>query len=134
MPPEANESLHSRKARQECKEQVRKAIVESMLQATKTVAIDEAALDAFIEKFKPPFSRILTEQKGEGRWKHYGPHVLYLSRLIGSLAQFYALRNPLHPETVGTTHLEYAKSIVSKHCDLGRDEEDEQSYVFCGDF
>jgi hypothetical protein len=101
--------------------QCQKIVLNAIIRAD----VNEKEFNEFSRMFLTPFEDILTAQRGDRRWRVHGEHVRSLARLLGSLAEFYALRDPKKPEVVGNKHLIWALKIMKAECALGLDEADE---------
>lgn len=120
----------SRRAHRQC--------VKIVLNSITRAEVNETAVAEFATMFFDPFDSILTAAKGRRRWELHGEHVRSLARLLGMLAEFYALRNPLHPETVGRDHLVWALKILKNECRLDLPDESgeatkpsHQKFIYC---
>ena len=123
------EQFDSRYAHRQCKRIVLGAIMRA--------EVDESSLDEFAKLFLTPFENILTKSKGRSRWSAHGEHVRFLARLLGSLAEFHALRDPVNPQTVGYKDFEWALGVIRSECKLGLEEaasqpkEPGQRFLYC---
>jgi len=127
-PTRSTEVFDSRYAHRQCKRIV--------LGAIERADVDEVALEEFARTFLTPFGNILTKEKGRSRWTAHGEHIRFMARLLGSLAEFKALCDPLHPQTVGYDHFTWALGILQAECKLGLEEEaqageSKQRFLYC---
>jgi len=92
--------------------------------------LDTAAMDRFWEHFQAIFAKNLPPGKIDARWRDHGSHLLYLAGLIGSLAQFNALRDPRSPQTVSDAQLKWAIGVVQQQCRLVIGDDEQNKYPF----
>ena len=123
------ESFDSRLAHRQCKRIVLGAITRA--------EVDEEGLEEFAKMFLTSFENVQTKEKGRSRWSAHGEHIRFLARLMGSLAEFYALRDPLNPETVSYDHFLWALNVLQRECTLGLEEaankprRSKQRFLYC---
>jgi len=95
---------------------------DAMIAAIDRAKTEPAAIDTFWNGFEAVFARNLTPDKIAARWADHGRQLLYLSTVIGQLAQFKALSDPRDPRTVGESQLKWALAIVQNECRLKIDD------------
>jgi len=96
------------------------------LRAACRLPIDEAALQALMERVRPNFERILGHPDGPRRWADHGWRMRDNGRYVGALADFYGSRDRL----VGAEALSRAFQAVREDCTV-RAEATPLAYEYC---
>lgn len=82
------------------------------LHAACRLPIDEAALDALVERLRHNFDRILNHEDGARRWADHGQRMRNNARHLGALADFYGSRDGY----VSVQAIERAFQAVREDC------------------
>lgn len=96
------------------------------LRAACRLPIDEAALQALMERVRPNFERILGHPDGPRRWADHGHRMRDNGRYVGALADFYGSRDRM----VGAEALSRAFQAVREDCTV-RAEATPLAYEYC---
>ena len=96
------------------------------LRAAVRLPIDEAALQALMERVRPNFERILGHPDGPRRWADHGQRMRDNGRYVGALADFYGSRERM----VGAEALSRAFQAVREDCTV-RAEATPLAYEYC---
>lgn len=76
--------------------------------------IDEAALEALLDRLRPNFREILDRPEGKAHWADYGPHMRNNGRYLGSLAEFFSYEAGVN--IVTANELKRAFTLVEAAC------------------
>ena len=96
------------------------------LRAACRLPIDEAALQALMERVRPNFERILGHPDGPRRWSDHGQRMRDNGRYVGTMAEFYVNRDRM----VSTEALNRAFAAVREDCTV-RAESTPLAYEYC---
>lgn len=96
------------------------------LRAACRLPIDEAALDALIERLRHNFERILGHPDGTKRWADHGQRMRDNARHLGALADFYGSRDGF----VSAQAVERAFQAIREDCTV-RAEATPLAFEYC---
>ncbi len=96
------------------------------LRAACRLPMDEAALDALVERLRHNFVRILGHPDGVKRWADHGQRMRNNARHLGALADFYGSRDGF----VGVHTIERAFQAVREDCTV-RAESTPLAFEYC---